>query len=184
MHWKAPNNRIFAFARYQGPRPLPAVLQASRGRTQVPVERPTDGAVSSTADVELLASRAIERTINVHHYSSRGETLQVLAHCLTRRSVYRVETHLHLPVRCVRLRKSRGRDDHRWAPPAQNRTGALTHTALTSDVWRRSVAGDRDAAPVGKESSDQEAVYAAATPPGHVDYDEPKRSATIAAADA
>jgi hypothetical protein len=81
-------------------------------------------------------------------------------------------------------RRSRGRDDHRWAPPAQNRTGALTHTALTSDVWRRSVAGDRDAAPVGKESSDQEAVYAAATPPGHVDYDEPKRSATIAAADA
>src|ERR1700733_13876120 len=80
--------------------------------------------------------------------------------------------------------ESRGRDDHRWAPPAQNRTGALTHTALTSDVWRRSVAGDRDAAPVGKESSDQEAVYAAATPPGHVDYDEPKRSATIAAADA
>src|SRR5713101_4294332 len=33
----------------------------------------------------------------------------------------------------------RGRDDHRCAPPAQIRTGAFTHTALTVDEWRRNV---------------------------------------------
>jgi hypothetical protein len=27
----------------------------------------------------------------------------------------------------------RGRDDHRWSPPAQIRTSAFTHTALTVD---------------------------------------------------
>src|SRR5215469_13571415 len=31
----------------------------------------------------------------------------------------------------------RGRDDHHWSPPAQIRTGAFTHTALTVDEWRR-----------------------------------------------
>src|SRR5713101_3868415 len=33
----------------------------------------------------------------------------------------------------------RGRDDHRCSPPAQIRTGAFTHTALTVDKWRRNV---------------------------------------------
>ena len=32
----------------------------------------------------------------------------------------------------------RGRDDHHGSPPAQNRTGASTHTAPTLDVWRES----------------------------------------------
>src|SRR5215467_3538379 len=31
----------------------------------------------------------------------------------------------------------RGRDDHHWSPPAQIRTGAFTHTALTVEEWRR-----------------------------------------------
>jgi len=38
----------------------------------------------------------------------------------------RLRSHL-LEARC------RGRDDHRWSPPAQIRTSALTHTALTVD---------------------------------------------------
>jgi hypothetical protein len=37
----------------------------------------------------------------------------------------------------------RGRDDHRGFPPAQIRTSASTHTALTKDGWRRSVHRDR-----------------------------------------
>jgi hypothetical protein len=39
----------------------------------------------------------------------------------------------------------RGRDDHCWSPPAQIRTCAFTHTALTEDEWRRSVCRDKDA---------------------------------------
>jgi hypothetical protein len=39
-------------------------------------------------------------------------------------------------------------------PPAQIRASAFTHTALTVDVWRRSVAGGTDAVPVGKEPCD------------------------------
>ena len=39
----------------------------------------------------------------------------------------------------------RGRDDHRWPPPAQIRTCAFTHTAPTEDEWRRSAYRDKDA---------------------------------------
>ena len=39
----------------------------------------------------------------------------------------------------------RGRDDHHGSPPAQIRTSASTHTALTKDEWRRSVHRDRGA---------------------------------------
>ena len=81
-------------------------------------------------------------------------------------------------------RHTRGRDDHRWPPPAQIRTSGLTHTSLTLDGGRRSAAGDKDATPVEQESSDQEAAYAAATAPTHVDCGGPRRPATIAATDA
>jgi len=47
----------------------------------------------------------------------------------------------------------RGRDDHRWPPPAQIRTCAFTHTALTEDEWRRSACPDKDAEHVGAEST-------------------------------
>jgi len=46
--------------------------------------------------------------------------------------------------RAARL-TGRGRDDHRWPPPAQIRTCAFTHTALTEDGWRRSAYQDKDA---------------------------------------
>src|SRR5215470_470007 len=39
----------------------------------------------------------------------------------------------------------RGRDDPRGSPPAQIRTSASTHTALTKDGWRRSVHRDKGA---------------------------------------
>src|SRR6266852_9857406 len=39
----------------------------------------------------------------------------------------------------------RGRDDHCGSPPAQIRTSASTHTALTKDGWRRSVHRDKGA---------------------------------------
>src|ERR1019366_1073524 len=42
-------------------------------------------------------------------------------------------------------RNCRGRDDHHGSPPAQIRTSASTHTALTKDEWRRSVHRDRGA---------------------------------------
>ena len=38
-----------------------------------------------------------------------------------------------------------GRDDHHWPPPAQIRTCAFTHTALTEDGWRQSAYQDTDA---------------------------------------
>ena len=41
--------------------------------------------------------------------------------------------------------KCRGRDDRRRSPPAQIRTSASTHTALTKDEWRRSGHRDRGA---------------------------------------
>ena len=40
--------------------------------------------------------------------------------------------------------RCRGRDDHHWSPPAQIRTSAFTHTALTVDGWRQSVHPDKD----------------------------------------
>jgi hypothetical protein len=46
----------------------------------------------------------------------------------------------------------RGRDDHRWSPPAQIRTGAFTHTALTLDIWRQSEPEGKDARFGEKES--------------------------------
>ena len=48
----------------------------------------------------------------------------------------------------------RGRDDHRWPPPAQIRTCAFTHTALTEDEWRRSAYRDKDAEHGVVESTD------------------------------
>src|SRR5215472_12168333 len=48
----------------------------------------------------------------------------------------------------------RGRDDHRWPPPAQIRTCAFTHTALTEDGWRRSAYRDKDAEHGVVESTD------------------------------
>src|SRR6266851_8437746 len=39
----------------------------------------------------------------------------------------------------------RGRDDNRWSPPAQIRTSASTHTALTKNERRKSVHRDRGA---------------------------------------
>ena len=48
----------------------------------------------------------------------------------------------------------RGRDDHRWPPPAQIRTCAFTHTALTEDEWRRSAYQDKDAEHGVVESTD------------------------------
>ena len=47
----------------------------------------------------------------------------------------------------------RGRDDHCWSPPAQIRTCAFTHTALTEDEWRRSACRDKDAEHEGAEST-------------------------------
>ena len=47
----------------------------------------------------------------------------------------------------------RGRDDHCWSPPAQIRTCAFTHTALTEDEWRRSACQDKDAEHEGAEST-------------------------------
>jgi hypothetical protein len=47
----------------------------------------------------------------------------------------------------------RGRDDHCWPPPAQIRTCAFTHTALTEDEWRRSAYRDRGAERGGQEST-------------------------------
>src|SRR5262252_3934572 len=35
----------------------------------------------------------------------------------------------------VKVDCCRGRDDYRWSPPAQIRTCAFTHTALTKDEW-------------------------------------------------
>src|SRR6266853_4624451 len=46
---------------------------------------------------------------------------------------------------CPVLDNCRGRDDHRGSPPAQIRTSAFTHTALTLDEQRRSAHQDRDA---------------------------------------
>ena len=40
----------------------------------------------------------------------------------------------------------RGRDDHRWSPPAQIRTCAFTHKALTKDEWLQCRHQDKDAA--------------------------------------
>jgi hypothetical protein len=51
------------------------------------------------------------------------------------------------------LRNCRGRDDHRWPPPAQIRTCAFTHTALTEDEWRRSACRDMDAERGVREST-------------------------------
>jgi hypothetical protein len=48
----------------------------------------------------------------------------------------------------------RGRDDHHWPPPAQIRTCAFTHTALTEDEWRQSACRDRDAEHGVAESTD------------------------------
>src|SRR6185437_15711638 len=47
----------------------------------------------------------------------------------------------------------RGRDDHCWSPPAQIRTCAFTHTALTEDEWRRSACQDKDVERGGAEST-------------------------------
>src|SRR5438270_1589902 len=43
------------------------------------------------------------------------------------------------------LRRCRGRDEHHCSPPAQIRTCASTHTALTENEWRRSAHPDKDA---------------------------------------
>ena len=45
-------------------------------------------------------------------------------------------------IQCPPSDNCRGRDDHHGSPPAQIRTSASTHTALTKDEWRRS--GHRD----------------------------------------
>ena len=44
----------------------------------------------------------------------------------------------------VQTTACRRRDAGRPTPPAQNRTCASTHTASTSDEWRRSAAWDKD----------------------------------------
>ena len=53
----------------------------------------------------------------------------------------------------LRPSNCRGRDDHCWSPPAQIRTCAFTHTALTEDEWSRSACQDRDAEREGAEST-------------------------------
>ena len=47
----------------------------------------------------------------------------------------------------------RGRDDHCGSPPAQIRTSASTHTALTKDGRRKSVHRDRGAEHAVEEST-------------------------------
>src|SRR5215472_19282432 len=51
----------------------------------------------------------------------------------------RTSTESRLFARMDEDDSCRGRDDHHWSPPAQIRTGAFTHTALTVDEWRRNV---------------------------------------------
>src|SRR5262252_5341818 len=46
----------------------------------------------------------------------------------------------------VKVDCCRGRDDYRWSPPAQIRTCAFTHTALTKDEWLQCRHQDKDAA--------------------------------------
>ena len=62
------------------------------------------------------------------------------------------------PPTCLNLEThGRGRDVSCLTPPARIRTGALTHTALTADVWRRSAGWDRDEGwQVGESSDPQE----------------------------
>src|SRR5262245_16634852 len=51
----------------------------------------------------------------------------------------------------------RGRDTDSSAPPAQIRTSAFTHTALTLDAWRQSAHRDKDVGRgVGESSGSRE----------------------------
>jgi hypothetical protein len=78
-------------------------------------------------------------------------------HCSSVRSrVWRIPVLMpcgHSGAAPGRGRYCGGRDDHRWSPPAQIRTGAFTHTALTPDGWRQSVRRDKDAAHGVEEST-------------------------------
>ncbi len=78
----------------------------------------------------------------------------------------------------------RGRDGHCWPPPAQIRTSASTHTALTLDDWRRSVLQDKGAAHEAGESSGSEVALAGPRTCAHVGSDELRWSARSVATDA
>src|SRR4051794_19205880 len=72
------------------------------------------------------------------------------------------------------LRRCRGRDEHHCSPPAQIRTCASTHTALTEKEWRRSPPPDKDEECGGGEATGSGAGRGDPTPLVRADCGGPK----------